>query len=117
MNNQCISEIRNIYQAISGFEHKLEKAFGTNINELMLLCTLSEQDDMTSGEIAEALNLTASNASKVIASMEKKNCVERHMCKNDKRCMRFNLTDKGRELLSRVNCKDVQVPEDLRKLL
>ena len=112
MENSCICSIRSIYKAISASEKRLEMDFGVNINELMLLCNLSEQDLLTSGEIAKQLDLTSSNASKVIAAMEKCGNVERHMCEDDKRCMRFSITHKGKELLSHINCDSFKVPDN-----
>lgn len=94
MDNQCICKIRNIYRAIGAFELKLEDAFGMNINEVMLLCVLSECESLLSGEIADELNLTRSNASKVIASLEKKGYIRRKACEHDSRCQRFHITRK-----------------------
>lgn len=71
MNNKCICKIRRIYRCISEFEAQIQKTFGLNFNEAMLLCVLSEKDKLLSGEIADELQLSRSNASKVIASREK----------------------------------------------
>lgn len=117
MEDTCICKIRNIFKAISTFEKQLQNDFGVNINELMLLCELSGQDRLTSGEIAKSLDLTTSNASKVIASMEKCGNIERHLCKHDKRCMRFSITDKGRELLSHIHCDSFKLPDNLQPLI
>lgn len=43
MNNNCICKIRKIYRCISEFELQLQKAFGLNFNEAMLLCVLYEK--------------------------------------------------------------------------
>lgn len=72
MNNNCICKIRKIYRCISEFELQLQKAFGLNFNEAMLLCVLSEKEKMLSGEIADELQLSRSNASKVIASSRRR---------------------------------------------
>ena len=40
--------------------------FDLSLNEGMLLCTLLNTPKLTSSEIAEALGLSASNASKII---------------------------------------------------
>ncbi len=117
MNKHCICNLRNIYKTIISFENEMEKTFGLNINELMLLCLLSDQDNLSSGEIADHLELTPSNTSKVIASLDKQKAIQRHICKQDKRCMRFSLTTKGKELLSLVNCEKIQLPESLAALI
>ena len=46
MDNSCICQIRNIYKAIIRFENELDKQFGLNINEGMLLCLLQDAEPM-----------------------------------------------------------------------
>ena len=76
-----------------------------------MLCTLSARSSQTAGEVAEALGLTNSNASKVIASAEALKLIKRQMCKDDKRRMRFSLTALGEERLARLQTDDIEVPE------
>ena len=116
MDQQCICSIRRVYRAISAFENDMEKAFGLNINEAMLLCMLSETEYPSSSEIAGRMGLSHSNTSKVIASLEKKGYVSRHICQEDKRSMHFNLTQKGKDQLEKLNCRQIQLPECLQKL-
>ena len=66
MDKKCICHLRSIYRAITALEQEMQKLHGININEGMLLCLLSENKSLTSGEIAEALGLTCSNTSKII---------------------------------------------------
>lgn len=116
MDQHCICSIRTVYRAITALENDMEKAFGLNINEAMLLCLLSETDDPSSSEIASQMGLSHSNTSKVIGSLEKKGYIKRRLCKDDKRSMRFSLTKAGRDQLEKVNCQQVQMPECLQKL-
>lgn len=116
MNKNCICRVRNVYRAIAAFETEFQKQLGLNINEAMLLCIVSERENISSGEIAEEMELSNSNASKVIASLEKCGYINRKLCKEDKRCMRFSITKKGQELLTKVNCEKFQLPENLINL-
>ena len=116
MNQECIRRIRNIYRTIAQFEASLQQELGLNINEAMLLCLVADKAHISSGEIAEELNLTPSNASKVIASLEKDGLIRRKTCKNDRRCMKFCITSKGEERLHRLNCDSLQLPCSLQKL-
>lgn len=68
---ECIQKLRNVYKAIGSFETDMLKTVGLNLNEAMLLCLLSDGSLILAGEIAEKLALTRSNASKVIAALEK----------------------------------------------
>ena len=47
---------------------------------------------------------------------EKKDYVSRHICQEDKRSMHFNLTQKGKDQLEKLNCQQIQLPECLQKL-
>lgn len=117
MKTFCICAIRRIYKAISLFEVELQSKLGLNLNEAMLLCLLADEDNQSAGEIAEALSLTRSNASKVISAVENAGLVRRHPCKEDGRSMRFSLTKKGIEKLEHVHCNQLQLPDDLQLLV
>jgi DNA-binding MarR family transcriptional regulator len=106
-----LCKIRDIQREVARFEADFEKLYGIGLNEGMALCSLSKAGRLSSGELSELLGLTCSNTSKVITSIEKKGFVERVMGATDKRRMFFSLTDKGRDLLSTVNCEDVGMPE------
>ncbi|MCE2615315.1 MarR family transcriptional regulator [Phocaeicola oris] len=117
MNRDCLCHIRDIYRSIAAFEHTLQQNFSLNINEAMLLCIVSEHENISSGELAEEMGLSNSNMSKVIASMEKQRLIDRHACKEDLRCMKFSITKKGEQLLSEINCDNVKLPECIQKLV
>lgn len=116
MKQECICRIRNIYRTIVQFEASLQQELGLNINEAMLLCLIADKAHISSGEIANEMNLTPSNTSKVIASLEKGRFIRRKACKDDKRCMKFCITKQGKELLQRLNCDSLQLPESLQTL-
>ena len=116
MDSSCLCKLRDIYRAIIGFENELEQRLGLNINEAMLLCTLAEGEHLLSGEIADQLGLTRSNASKVIASMEKQMLIRRQTCKEDSRCQRFHITKKGLEMLEHIHCDSIKMPEVLESI-
>lgn len=103
METRCICKIRTVYRQIMKFETELEKEYGLNINEAMLLCLLTEKEALLAGEIADELDLTRSNTSKVIAAMEKKKYIRRHTCPDDSRCQRFSITPAGREVLGKIH--------------
>ena len=117
MNKECLCHIRSIYRTIAAFEQTLQKQFGLNINEMMLLSIVSEQKNISSGEIAEEMGLTNSNTSKVIASLEKRKLISRHACKEDLRCMKFSISKAGDDMLAQVNCDNVELPECLQQLM
>ncbi len=117
MNKECLSYIRSIYRTIASFEQTLQKQFGLNINEVMLLIIVSEKINISSSEIASEMGLTPSNASKVIASLEKRKLIVRHACKEDLRCMKFCISKSGEEMLAQIDCDHVELPEPLFRLI
>lgn len=110
--------MRDVYKAITTFEINFEKVHGLSLNEAMILCLLKDVGrGMTSTAIAENTEMTPSNTSKVIRSVEEKGLIERAVGAVDKRQMYFSLTDAGRDKLTTLNCDEIQIPELLKPLL
>ena len=65
---------------------------------------------------AEVNVMTPSHTSKVIRSLEEKGLLRRVLGKDDRRKMYFELTDHGRQSLSKMRCGSVGVPEILQPL-
>jgi DNA-binding MarR family transcriptional regulator len=82
----------------------------------MVICSLKE-GKLSSGEIAKKINLTCSNTSKVIRSVEDKSFIERDMGVEDKRQMYFSLTEKGAAILSEIEAVDINLTYPLDKLV
>jgi DNA-binding MarR family transcriptional regulator len=112
-----LCKIRDIQHAINRYETEFEKLYGICLNEGMVLCSLSETDHLSSGELGELLGLTPSNTSKVIASVEKKKLIRRVMGKTDKRQMYFLITDKGRACIDSIRCDNSPLPEILKGIV
>ncbi len=117
MNVEILCRIRDIYRSIAEFETHFEKVYGLCLNEGMLLCSLSKEERLSSGEIAGLLNLTTSNTSKVLKSVESKGLIGRVLGDKDKRQMYFSLTAEGREKLASVKCADMVMPDMLKLLI
>lgn len=117
MEKQKICRIRDLFRAITSLENMFQEAFDLNLNEAMLLCLLNEESSMTSTEIAEKLGLTASNASKVLGSVERKKLVKRSLGKTDRRQMHFKLSEQGQEKLGHIDCGRIELPEILTPLM
>lgn len=115
--NNTLCKIRDLYRAIAEFENLFAKTYNLSLNEGMLLCTLLDNGQLTSSELAEALGLSASNASKVIRSVEDKGFITRQIGKEDKRQMNFILTSAGQELITRIKEVTYQLPELLEKAI
>lgn len=117
MDQSKICKIRDIYRAISEFETAFAEQFGICLNEAMVLCALLERKTMTAGELAEALGVTQSNASKIIRMVEDKAFVDRVYGKEDRRQMLFSLTAEGQEKIETLKCSDMTLPEVLKNVV
>lgn len=112
---ECICVIKDIYRAINDFEDKFEQAFGFCINEGLILCSLKDKQ-LSSSEIAEQAGLKFSHASKLIKSVEDKGYIDRSIGSSDKRYMNFKLTEKGEEMLTKIQTNPIDIPELLQPI-
>ena len=94
-----LCKIRDIQRAIMAFEQQFSNDYGISLNEGMLLCSLVKSESLSSKELGQLLGLTSSNASKVIASAEKKGLIMRIMGEEDKRQMYFSLKQEGKQII------------------
>lgn len=109
--------IRDIRSSLQLLERDFERGHGVSFNEAMILCGLRRNERMSSGGIGELIGQTRSNASKIIASVERKGLVERAIGDDDKRRMYFVLTARGRKLIDAVGEADEELEERLREAL
>ncbi|MDD2424849.1 MAG: winged helix DNA-binding protein [Bacteroidales bacterium] len=114
MKNLCT--LRDIYHALAEVESVFHKKHNLCLNEAMIICSLKE-GRMASGEIAGLLNLTCSNTSKLLRSVEEKGFVERDLGEKDKRQMYFSLTKAGVQKLISLEVENLELPEILSKLI
>lgn len=110
MNPLC--RIRDIQKALETYEQHFAEITGLSLKEGMLLCCLTEAD-CNATELANMVDLSCSNCSKVISSVEKKGFVMRQFGANDKRQMIFTLTDEGRVKINSIKQNLPEMPEIL----
>jgi DNA-binding MarR family transcriptional regulator len=88
------------HAAVSGaLEHELQSRHGIGVNEFEALERLVEGEDgqCRLQELTNALPLTQSAASRLVARMERQGLVNRAMCDADRRGIFVCLTEAGRE--------------------
>lgn len=107
MKNLC--RIRDIQKALEEYELVFQKTTGLSLKESMVLCSLSDAG-CTSSEIAVKIDLSCSNCSKILGSVEKKGFIERFSGIDDKRNMFFQLTESGTLKLREIEENMPQIP-------
>ncbi|MBP6230034.1 MAG: MarR family transcriptional regulator [Paludibacteraceae bacterium] len=108
--------LRDVQRAMTVYETDFLAAYGLTLNEGMLLCCLSTKR-LKASELAETIDLTCSNCSKVIKSVEDKNYIERTLGKEDKRQMFFTLTSQGEEQLKLIQEHPISIPKVLEHVI
>lgn len=111
MDVPSICRLRDLYRSIALLEAHYEQTYGLNMNQAMLLCTLSETPGLTSTQLSEQLSLTCSNCSKVLAVVERAELVTSEGSKTDRRVKYFRLTPKGEERLAALKADTQPFPE------
>ncbi len=109
--------LRDVYRSIAAFEDDFEKRYHINITEAMLLCSLQEKGQLSAKDITEELGLKKSNASKLIASLEDRKLLLRHLGKKDRRQMIFSLSKLGMETLAGLDCNEIELPPILNEIV
>jgi len=111
MNSLCI--LRDLNRAMMEYEKSFFEMFHINLNEGMVLCCVAEQK-ISATQIACKIELTNSNCSKILKSVEHKGFVKRCLGEDDKREMYFLLTELGLEVLERIHVTDIDIPKLLQ---
>lgn len=111
MNPLC--KIRDIQRALEVFEQEFERQNGITLKEGMIMCCLSESE-CNASDLANKTDMSCSNCSKIISSIEKKGYIEREFGKSDKRTMIFRLTESGNTKLLGFKQNMPQIPDILK---
>lgn len=112
-----LCKVRDLYRGIGEFEENMHAKFGISLNEGMLLCCIYTNGIMSSTELSKVLGLTPSNMSKVIRQVESRGYIKRIVGVEDKRTMRFDLNDSGKEMLMTIKAWDCPIPENLHGII
>ena len=108
--------IRDVCRSITDYENKFQFFFSMCLNEGMILCCLKDSR-LSSGEIAQKINLTCSNTSKLIRAVEEKGYIKRVLGEKDKRQMYFILTKEGKKMLNDIEEREIEMSYPLSLII
>ncbi|WP_051172514.1 MarR family winged helix-turn-helix transcriptional regulator [Microbacterium indicum] len=103
-------------------EKRLQPAHGISVREFSMLEVLGRQHDGDGGhlqmkELAEAVALSQSATTRLVARMEDRGLLTRYICTTDRRGIYTDVTDAGRELLEAARpLNDAALGEALAEL-
>lgn len=101
-----VAEIEKALRMIAGIiKHKgrvILKEFNITPPQFVALQWLSEEGDMTIGELSTKMFLAFSTTTDLVDRMEKNQLIQRIKDKNDRRVVRIHLLEIGAELIEKV---------------
>lgn len=90
--------VSELYASVWGNRSKMQREFTRGAHgEQFVLRELSLKGTQTPSQLATALQASSGRISAVLSSLEKKGWITRDIDSNDRRIIRVNLTDSGRE--------------------
>jgi DNA-binding MarR family transcriptional regulator len=94
--------LRRVSNHVSGAFARALQTRHTSVAEWVVLCHVQEHPGITSGELAEALDLTRGAVSKVVDKLEAKNWIARSAKPGDGRVQLLSLTRRGSRILPQL---------------
>ncbi|MDO6563573.1 MarR family transcriptional regulator [Amphritea sp. 1_MG-2023] len=91
--------LRQIIRSTDMQDKEISRGTGVTPPQLMVMQTLREYTQLTSGELAKEMVLTQATITSILDRLEKKELIARERGKEDKRKVWVSLTDKGVELM------------------
>jgi len=106
---EAICKLKDIYKALYHFEKEFAEKNGITINEGMVLCCLKSGEPKAANELCDFVGLSNSRVSRVINTVESKGYIIREMGVKDKRQMIFTLTELGKQKISEMLSKNMDL--------
>lgn len=109
---KVISTLRDLAQCQRDLEVQLQKKTGMDLNQAMVICALGGEVRLPS-EISKSTGLLPAHTSKILASLERLDLIERNGARKDRRQVLCNLTKKGLDALKVLKNVKLTYPEML----
>ncbi len=106
MKQHTLCIIHSVQQAVRTYEAELKATIGLSLNEGLCLCAVRE-GYCEPAAIAAQLALSPSRLSKIFEDMKTKALITRSINKDNRRNISVNLTEKGTELLTKLDSSDI----------
>lgn len=91
--------IRKIYFFVSLRSRDVMLSYGLNNTQFQTLEMIYQKSDITTGELTKKLGFAQSSMTDIIKKLVDLNLIERYKDEEDKRVYRFNVSEKGEELV------------------
>ncbi len=98
-SQQALVLLRQIIRSTDMQDKEISRSTGVTPPQLMVMKTLREHTQLTTGELAKEMVLTQATVTSILDRLEKKELILRERGKDDKRKVWVSLTDKGMVLM------------------
>lgn len=101
MNNsqKTLVLLRQIIRSTDMHEKEISRRTGLTIPQLMILQTLREHNELTTGALAKEMGIAQATVTSILDRLERKALIARERGKEDKRKVWISLTEAGLELM------------------
>lgn len=105
-----ICDLKKIFKEIFVFNDNLKKRTGLTLNEVMIICFLSEKP-YTINQLTKEILVSKSRTTVILRSLEKKGLLKKERSSTDGRKRYLILTTKGKKFLIGLKSKDIFFPQ------
>lgn len=91
--------LRRIVRATDRYSRRLSKEAGLTAPQLLVMQSIAREDELTMGQVAEAVSLSQATVTTILDRLEARGLVKRKRGEQDKRRVYAYLTTVGKELL------------------
>jgi DNA-binding MarR family transcriptional regulator len=99
VSHKVMIALRKIIRAIDINSRKLVKRVGLTGPQLLILMEISRNDEITPGEIAQAVSLSQATVTGILERMAKRKLLNRKRSQSDKRRILVSLTKLGQQAI------------------
>lgn len=98
---RILKALRRIIRSVDLYSRKLAQEHGVTVPQLICLLKIDELGSLTLKDLSEEVFLSPSTLVGIVDRLEKHGLLERQRSVRDRRKVRIDLTEKGRELVER----------------
>ncbi len=99
LQDDVLVSLRRIMRATSLHSRKLDKAMGLTTPQLVVIRAIGEEGMPTASEVARAVSLSQATVTTILNRLQERQLVTRERSLEDKRRVKLQLTDVGRQVL------------------
>lgn len=105
MTNENLKILIGLHKNVKELDNKtlaIARKYGLSFSQFMVLEALLSKGILSISEVRDTILSSVGTISLVISNLEKMGHIKRDADKNDKRICLISLTDKGREIISKI---------------